>query len=89
MSPDYVVELMKGLMTHIMRIALPLLPSGMTVGLLVSLFQAVTQINEMTLSFIPKLAAIAAVMVIAGPWMLRLMVDFTRELYQNIPSIIG
>jgi flagellar biosynthetic protein FliQ len=55
----------------------------------VSVFQAATQINEMTLSFIPKLLAIFATMVVAGPWMLNLMVDFTRRLFSAIPGLIG
>jgi flagellar biosynthesis protein FliQ len=55
----------------------------------VGLFQAATQINEMTLSFIPKMLAVSAAGVIAGPWMLRLLVDYTRQLFENIPALIG
>jgi len=58
-------------------------------GLLVSVFQAATQINEMTLSFIPKLLAIFLALVLAGPWMVNLMVDFTRQLISGIPGMIG
>ena len=59
------------------------------IGLLVGVFQAATQINEMTLSFIPKLLGIAAALVIAGPWMLKQLVGYTRELFESIPSLIG
>ena len=70
-------------------VAAPLLLTALVVGLVVSIFQAATQINEMTLSFIPKLLAIFAVMVLAGPWMLSIMVDFTRRLIESIPGLIG
>ena len=67
----------------------PLLLTALVTGLLVSVFQAATQINEMTLSFIPKLLAIFVALVLAGPWMLNLMVDFTRRLISGIPGMIG
>ncbi len=67
----------------------PLLLCALVVGLLVGVFQAATQINEMTLSFIPKLLAMAATVVIAGPWMLKLIVSYTRELISSIPGLIG
>ena len=89
MTPDTVLNEGRQALQLAMLVAATLLITALLVGVLIGMLQAATQINEMTLSFIPKLAAIAAVMVIAGPWMLRLMVDFTRELYQNIPSIIG
>lgn len=89
MTPDTVLNEGRQALQLAMLVAAPLLITALLVGVLIGMLQAATQINEMTLSFIPKLAAIAAVMVIAGPWMLRLMVDFTRELYQSIPSIIG
>ncbi len=59
------------------------------IGLLVGVFQAATQINEMTLSFIPKLLGIAAALVIAGPWMLKELIGYTQELIESIPSLIG
>ena len=62
---------------------------ALVVGLLISLFQAATQINEMTLSFIPKLLAVFAVLVIAGPWMLGLMLDYMRNLFSSIPQLVG
>jgi flagellar biosynthesis protein FliQ len=67
----------------------PLLLTALLVGLLVGMFQAATQINEMTLSFIPKLLAMAATMVVIGPWMLKLLVNYTRELIMSIPSLIN
>jgi flagellar biosynthetic protein FliQ len=72
-----------------MLLAAPLLLVALVVGLLVGVFQAATQINEMTLSFIPKLLAMAAAIVIAGPWMLKLIVSYTRELFESIPGLIG
>lgn len=67
----------------------PLLIPTLLVGLLVGMFQAATQINEMTLSFIPKLAIVGVVLIVAGPWMLDTLLSFTRELYTNIPALIG
>ena len=70
-------------------LASPLLLSALAVGLLIGMFQAATQINEMTLSFIPKLITLAVALAVAGPWMLRLIVDFTRQLITSIPYLIG
>lgn len=70
-------------------IAGPLLLSALAIGLLVGMFQAATQINEMTLSFIPKLGILVVALVIFGPWMLSNLVDFTRRLIMNIPNVIG
>ena len=70
-------------------LAAPLLIVALVTGLIVGAFQAATQINEMTLSFIPKLLAMAATLVIAGPWMLKLLVGYTRELIQSIPMMIN
>ena len=67
----------------------PLLLAALIVGLLVGVFQAATQINEMTLSFIPKLIGMAVTAVVAGPWMLKLMISYTRELFESIPGLIG
>jgi len=79
--------------THALEVTLmlaaPLLLVALVVGLLVGIFQAATQINEMTLSFIPKLIAMAATIAIAGPWMLKLIVNYTRELFESIPGLIG
>jgi flagellar biosynthetic protein FliQ len=72
----------------VVLILIVLLPA-LFVGLLVAMFQAATQINEMTLSFIPKLLVTLAVLIIAGPWMLQTLLDFTRRIFNNIPMLIG
>ncbi len=70
------------------KVGLPLLLAGLIVGLIVSIFQAVTQIQEMTLSFIPKILAVALVLVVAGPWMLNQVVGYTTNLYHSIPGLV-
>jgi flagellar biosynthetic protein FliQ len=70
-------------------VSAPLLLTALAVGLLVSIFQAATQVNESTLSFIPKLLAIFAVLIVAGPWMLEILVDYIQRLYTSIPLMIG
>lgn len=70
-------------------VSAPLLVSALAVGLLVSIFQAATQINEMTLSFIPKLLVMFFVLVAAGPWMVNLLMDYTRRLFTSIPGLVG
>lgn len=70
-------------------VSAPILLTALAVGLLVSIFQAATQINEVTLSFVPKIISIFVAMVIAGPWMLSLMVDYMQRLFAQIPYLIG
>ena len=70
-------------------VSAPLLLTALAVGLVVSIFQAATQINEMTLSFIPKLLAIFAVLLLAGPWMMAQLVDYVQRLFTSIPQLIG
>jgi len=70
-------------------LAAPLLIVALVTGLIIGAFQAATQINEQTLSFIPKLLAIALTMVVAGPWMLKVLISYTRELFESIPSLIN
>lgn len=70
-------------------LAAPMLLSALAAGLLIGMFQAATQIQEMTLSFIPKLIVLGVVLLITGPWMLEVMVDFTQRLILNIPRYIG
>jgi flagellar biosynthetic protein FliQ len=89
MTQDQVVSLVVDMMTVALKVALPMLLASLVVGLAVSIFQAVTQIQEQTLSFIPKVAAMAALIVILGPWMLGQIVSYTENLYQQIPSLIG
>ncbi len=72
-----------------LMLAAPMLLVALMIGLLVGVFQAATQINEMTLSFIPKLLGTAAVLLIAGPWMLKELVGYTRQLIESIPSLVG
>jgi flagellar biosynthetic protein FliQ len=87
-TPDVVMGVGQRALEIMLLLAMPLLLVALVVGLLVGVFQAATQINEMTLSFIPKLLAMAVVMVIAGPWMLKVLVSYTRELFESIPSLI-
>ena len=89
MSPETVVTIGRHALEMTLMLAAPLLLTALAVGLLVGVLQAATQINEMTLSFIPKLLALAAVLVIAGPWMLRTLIDYTRHLIESLPSLIG
>lgn len=72
-----------------LMVAAPLLIVALAVGLIVSIFQAATQINEATLSFIPKLVAIFVTMIVAGPWMLTVMMDYMRQMFSNIPGMVG
>jgi len=69
-------------------LSLPTLVVGMIVGLLISIFQATTQINEMTLSFVPKIIAIAVVLIFTMPWMLNEMIDFTKNIFKLIPTFL-
>ncbi len=89
MSPETVLTLGREALLLTLSLAAPLLLTSLAVGVLVGLFQAATQINEMTLSFIPKLMAMAAVVVIAGPWMLQTLSEYTRRLFESIPGLIG
>jgi flagellar biosynthesis protein FliQ len=89
MSTDVVIELTTGAVQLALKVALPLLLVGLGVGLLVSIFQAITQIQEQTLSFIPKILATVAVLVVGGPWMLDQLLSYTAELWGRIPELIG
>jgi flagellar biosynthetic protein FliQ len=89
MTPETVMGIGQHALVVTLMIAAPLLLTALAVGLVVGVLQAATQINEMTLSFIPKLLALAAVLVIAGPWMLRTLIDYTRHLIESLPSLIG
>ncbi|WP_024850782.1 flagellar biosynthesis protein FliQ [Hydrogenovibrio kuenenii] len=89
MTPEFVLTLGQRMLEVVTMLAAPLLLPALAVGLLVGMFQAATQINEMTLSFIPKVAIVGVVLVVGGPWMLNTLVSFTKELYENIPALIG
>jgi flagellar biosynthetic protein FliQ len=86
---DVVVSLSTQALELALKIGLPLLLVGLVVGLVISVFQAMTQIQEQTLSFIPKILATAAVLIVGGPWMLDQLLSYTRELWQQIPQLIG
>jgi flagellar biosynthetic protein FliQ len=87
-TPESVIEFGQHALYIAMLVAAPLLLTALTVGLLVGVIQAATQINEMTLSFIPKLIAMAVVALITGPWMLRTLVQFTRQLIEGLPGAV-
>jgi flagellar biosynthesis protein FliQ len=88
MTQDKVVSLLVEMMGVTIKVALPMLLAGLIVGLAVSVFQAVTQIQEQTLSFIPKIVALVAVILIAGPWMLSSVVDWTHDLWGGIAQTV-
>ena len=89
MNSTAVIAMVREALELTLIISAPLLLTALCAGLVVSIFQAATQINEMTLSFIPKLIAVFAAMVIAGPWMLQLLIDYTQRLLTNIPGMVG
>ncbi|KUJ74841.1 flagellar biosynthetic protein FliQ [Thiomicrospira sp. XS5] len=89
MTPEFVLTIGQKMLEVVTMLAAPLLLPALAVGLLVGMFQAATQINEMTLSFIPKVAIVGVVLVVAGPWMLTTLISFSRELFENIPAFIG
>jgi len=89
MNQDVVINLATTAMTLAFKVALPMLGAGLVVGLVVSIFQAVTQIQEQTLSFIPKIVALAAVLMLLGPWMLNQLLAYTADLWGGIPNLIG
>ena len=89
MSPESVIQLGRQTLTLVLYLGGPVLVVALIVGLAVSIFQAVTQIHEMTLTFIPKIVAVAVTIVILLPWMVQQMVDFTINLLSSIPTLIG
>ena len=90
MTPDTVIDLGRSALSMTIMVSAPLLLAALVTGLVVSLFQAATQINEQTLSFIPKLLSLALMLIYAGPWILMLMIDFTQNLIVEVlPRVIG
>jgi len=89
MTPTAVVDLGRQALELTLMISAPLFIAALATGLIVSIFQAATQINEATLSFVPKLVVIYITLILAGPWMITMMTDFMRRLYENIPNMIG
>ncbi len=87
MGPDQAISIGERALTVTLTIALPLLGIGLIVGVVISIIQAVTQIQEQTLSFVPKLLAMAAVLVVGGPWMIDVLTAFTRDLWLSIPDV--
>ena len=89
MTPETILDIGTKAMYLTALLSAPPLLSALIVGLVVGMFQAATSINEMTLSFIPKLIVLAMAMVVAGPWMLDTLVSYTRQMFEDIPGLIG
>jgi flagellar biosynthesis protein FliQ len=89
MTPETVMTIGSRALEITLLLAAPLLLVALVTGLVVGVFQAATQINEMTLSFIPKLLAMAVAIAVAGPWMIKLIVGYTQQLFASIPGLIG
>lgn len=88
MSGDFAVQMGRDALTMVMLVAAPMLGLGLIVGLLVSVFQATTQIQEQTLAFIPKIIAVFVAVLVFGPWMLSLLVDYMRGIFVSLPQMI-
>jgi len=89
MTPETIMTMGNQAIKVALLLGAPLLLVALVIGLVISIFQAATQINEATLSFIPKLLAVFATIVIAGPWMIGQMVDYIRQLFGSIPTLVG
>ena len=89
MTPESVMTLGRNAMEVCLMVAAPMLLVALIIGLIVSIFQAATQINEATLSFIPKLVGIFVALVLAGPWMLAVMLDYMHQVFAGIPGLVG
>jgi flagellar biosynthetic protein FliQ len=89
MTPTTVVALGRDALMVTLMVAAPMLLAALVTGLVVSIFQAATQINEMTLTFVPKVVVMFITMIIAGPWMLTTMTDYIHRLFDSIPGLIG
>ncbi|OHX11333.1 flagellar biosynthesis protein FliQ [Chromobacterium sphagni] len=89
MTPELIISIVQNALYILIIVSAPVLLTSLLVGLLVSILQAATQINEMTLTFIPKLLSMFLVLVLAGPWMLNTLIEYTTRLFQSIPNVIG
>jgi flagellar biosynthetic protein FliQ len=89
MTPETVISIGERALVVTTMIAAPLLVAALVAGVVIGMLQAATQINEMTLSFIPKLLVLVATIFVTGHWMLQTLIDYTRSLFQSIPSVIG
>lgn len=89
MTPEFVLALGKETVKMVLLMAAPMLGAGMLIGLIIAILQAATQIQEITLTFVPKIVAVFLALLFFLPWMMRLMVEYTTRLITNIPSVIG
>jgi flagellar biosynthetic protein FliQ len=89
MTPTTVIEIGRQAVEVTLLVSAPLFIAALVTGLLISIFQAATQINEATLSFVPKLIVVFITLIVAGPWMITMLTDYMQRLYGSIPSIIG
>lgn len=89
MTPETVMDIGRQAIVLLLLVSAPILLTALLTGLIVSIFQAATQINEATLSFIPKLVAMFVAMLLAGPWMIGLMTGYMQRLFDSIPGLIG
>ena len=89
MTPGVVMEIGRQAIEVTLVLAAPMLLSALVVGLIVSIFQAATQLNEATLQFVPKLVVMFMVLILVGPWMLEYMMDYIQRLFESIPQLIG
>jgi flagellar biosynthetic protein FliQ len=89
MTPTTIIDLGRHALELTLLVSAPMFIAALVTGLIVSIFQAATQINEQTLSFVPKLVATFVTLIVAGPWMLTMLTDYIRRLYESIPAMIG
>ena len=89
MTPETVTTVVSEALSVASMLAAPLLLTALATGVFIGVLQAATQVNEMTLSFIPKLLALVISLLVAGPWMLKVIITFTRNLFNSIPAMIG
>jgi len=87
MTPEFVISLGRDAIITLLMVAAPMLISGLLIGLIVSIFQAITQVHEMTLTFIPKIAAVAVALLVFLPWIVNYIVDFTQRVFAVIPTL--
>ena len=89
MTPQMVISIGREALTVTLMVSGPMLLFGLIIGLTISIFQSITQINEMTLTFVPKILAVAVALLIFLPWMINMLTDFARHMYQLIPTLVG
>lgn len=89
MTPETVMEIGRQAIEVTLLISAPMLVTALVIGLIISIFQAATQINEATLQFVPKLVVMFLVLLLAGPWMMQYLIDYIQRLFESIPQLIG